>query len=107
MVIEKNTNNCMDVVYRDILAISFDINDTFKSITDKFYKVMRKNKICQGTWTETGSRQVANPEWCAAYLIFETHVMTSWKWQLLLNDPPKDLLAYGTKPSKKRKYANK
>jgi len=86
-------------VYNDIQAIEFDINDSFKMLMDKFYVVMRKHGICQGTWNESGTgRCVSNPEWVMSYQAFKSHIESRWMWASLMTEPPKDLLAYGKKP---------
>ena len=91
---------CKDIaaVYKDVNSIKVNINDSFKDLLEKFYKVMRKHGIKQGTWTENGSRLSSNGEWCMCYQVFRVRVDSEWMWFTLLNEPPKDLLAYGKRP---------
>jgi hypothetical protein len=44
----------LEAVYKDINAIEINENDSFKTSMDKFYKVMRKYGIKQGTWSGNG-----------------------------------------------------
>lgn len=89
----------LEDVYKDIHAIKIDINDSFKTSLDKFYEVMRKHGICQGTWVGNG-RQCNTPEWCMCFEVFKAHKILSLDIWLMLNEPPEDLLAYGEKPKK-------
>ena len=89
----------IDHIYRDIVAIKIDGKDSFNSLLKKFYDVMRKWGICQGTWTDNG-RSCNNAEWNMCYTIFQQHINLELTWYGLLNEPPKDLLAYGKEPKK-------
>lgn len=93
----------MGEIYRDIHAIQFDISDTFGSLMEKFYAIMRNHGICQGTWSEGGGRTISNPEWCMCSQVFRHHIDQKWNWTFLMSTPPSDLLAYGIKPKSKVK----
>lgn len=88
----------LDAIFKDIIDIKIDANDSFKSSMDKFYAVMRKWGICQGTWTEHGSRVCNNAEWNMCFSVFHKHKMLSFDVWMVLSTPPEDLLAYGKKP---------
>lgn len=89
----------LDAIYKDLLAIKINQTDSFKSSMDKFYAVMRKWGICQGTWSGNG-RAIATAEWNMCFMVFKAHrngYMDLWQ---CISTPPKDLLAYGKKPEK-------
>lgn len=92
----KKSNKSLDLgkVYQDIMSINITGNDSFKSSLDKFYEVMRKHGICQGEWTENGSRRVCNPEWTLCYSAYKQHKILAFDIFECLNTPPDDLLAY-------------
>lgn len=96
-------NKDLNAIYKDILGIKIEINDSFQTSLDKFYKVMRKWGIKQGTWNENGGRSVCTPEWNMCFQVFKEHKISSLDIWLILNTPPKDLLAYGIKPKIKKK----
>jgi hypothetical protein len=96
----------LDEIYRDLLAIKIDANDSFKSSMDKFYDVMRKWGICQGTWTENGSRFVNTAEWNMCFQVFKSNKILALDTWLILSEPPEDLLAYGKEPKRKKKQTN-
>lgn len=85
-------------VYKDIIAIKIGHKDSFKTSLNKFYGVMRKHGIKQGTWCDNGSRLISNPEWNMCYDTFKSHKVLSLDLWLSMSEPPKDLLAYGKKP---------
>ena len=89
-------------VYSDILSIKIEMSDSFETSLNKFYDVMRKHGICQGTWSKNG-RTVSNAEWIMCYNIFKSHKLMALDIFLILNEPPEDLLAYGENPHKKDK----
>lgn len=89
-------------INKDIMAIKISHNDSFKTMMNKFYAVMRKWKICQGTWTENGGRICNNYEWTMCFEVFKSHKLLSYDIWLALTEPPKDLLAYGPKPKQKK-----
>lgn len=90
----KNLGN----IYKDILNIEVKVTDSFKSLLDKFYDVMRKWGIKQGIWNEFGGRSINNPEWSMCWEVFKSHKILAFDLWLSMNQPPKDLLAYGKKP---------
>lgn len=101
-MIEKNelAQNLGDL-YKDIHAIKINKTDSFNTLVKKFYLVMEKHGICQGTWSENG-RTFANPEWCMCWHTFKSNVESAFNIMYLLSSPPKKLLAYGKKPKIKK-----
>jgi len=95
-------NQKLNEIYRDILGIEVKSTDSFKSLTNKFYEVMRKWGIKQGTWSEDGSICICNAEWNMCFQIFKQHKIISFDVWECLKTPPKDLLAYGKKPKKSK-----
>lgn len=95
-------NKNLDKIYKDIIAIEVNLDDSFKTLLSKFYAVMRKWGIKQGTWTSHNSRLINNAEWNMCYQVFRNHKISQFDWQMCLNTPPKDLLAYGKKPKIKK-----
>jgi hypothetical protein len=101
MIKEKSDfANNLDEIYRDLLNIKIDANDSFKSSMDKFYEVMRKWGICQGTWSENG-RAICNAEWIMCYQVFKERKLLALNMFLMMAEPPEDLIAYGQKPKEK------
>ena len=90
----------LENIYNDILSIEISMDDSFRTSLDKFYNVMRKWGICQGTWTENG-RTVCTAEWNMCWQVFKVQKLQILDIFLVLNDPPEDLLAYGKNPTKK------
>lgn len=92
-------NKNLENIYKDILGIKIKVTDSFQSSLDKFYKVMRKWGIKQGTWSENG-RTACNAEWIMCFSVFKQHKILALDIWLCLNNPPKDLLAYGDEPKR-------
>lgn len=86
-------------IYQDILDIKIDSKDSFQSMMNKFYDVMRKWKICQGTWSENG-RTCNNAEWNMCFAVFKQHKILAFDIWLALSNPPEDLRAYGKEPKR-------
>jgi hypothetical protein len=89
----------LNAVYKDIMAIEIQPTDTFISMMDRFYAVMRKWGICQGTWSTNG-RLCNTAEWNMCYSVFKLHKIMALDIWLVLNEPPEDLRAYGRCPHK-------
>ena len=103
-VIEKSTlAQGMGDVLKDLNDITIYHKDSIETLMNKFYAIMRKWGICQGEWTENGSRICANPEWVLCWEYFKNMKILSLDLWLALSTPPKDLLAYGSKPKTRKK----
>lgn len=88
----------LDGIYKDIMKIKIEPEDSFITSMNKFYEVMRKWGICQGTWLERGGRSCCTPEWNMCYMVFKENKMMQFDMWMTLTDPPEDLMAYGKKP---------
>jgi hypothetical protein len=93
----------MGKIFKDIIDIEITLDDSFQCMLNKFYDVMRKYSICQGTWTETGGRAIANPEWTICFKAFLMHKQSVIDFRMLLAELPPELLAYDKKPKSKSK----
>ena len=87
----------MEAIYKELQSIKVEENDTIKILFNKFYDVMRKWGICQGTWTANG-RSVCNAEWCMCQMVFKNNIESQLNLWELMNSVPSDLEAYGIKP---------
>lgn len=86
------------LIYNEVNSIEIKPTDTHESSLNKFYKIMRKHGIKHGTWSEDGIGVIsANPEWVMLYDVFKNKIDTYYIFANLLQNPPKDLLAYGKK----------
>lgn len=99
MIEKSDLTEKLGSVYKDISNIEITADDSFNSLMKKFYAVMTKYGICQGTWSENG-RICNNPEWCICYSSFERWVNLKFNILSLMNEPPKHLLAYGKEPKR-------
>jgi hypothetical protein len=85
-------------VAEDIIKIKFKRSDTLSSCLKKFYDVMRKHGIKQGTPTcndegEEVGRIVANFEWTMCYALFVKHITDFFTWEDIFSTKiPEDLL---------------
>lgn len=102
-VIEKSGKaEILGDIYKDINAIKIEATDSFDTLVKKFYKVMGKHGICQGTWSENGKgRLTDNPEWCMCWNTFKSNIEAKLTLFYLFSNPPKKLLAYGEQPKSK------
>jgi hypothetical protein len=81
----------LNKIYMDILSIKIDSKDSFESMINKFYEVMRKHGIKHGTKTESGSICVVNAAWNMCWAVYISHKMTALDIWMLLSDVPNDL----------------
>jgi hypothetical protein len=84
-------------VYTDINAIEITVDDSFKSLMEKFYSVMTKHGICQGVWSENG-RTIHTAEWCFCWNVFRGNIDSKLGLMSIMQEPPEHLLAYGPEP---------
>lgn len=90
---KKETAEMLNLIYKDILSIKIKPEDSFKSSMDKFYDIMRKYGICQGTKTENGVT-INNAEWNMCFAVFKNHKILAFDVWLVLSTPPSDLKYY-------------
>lgn len=85
---------------QDIINFNSKRKDlTLAAAMKKFYGIMKKHGITQGEWDENGSgRLICNPEWTMCLTLFMNIHHATHKMETILTSPPKELLAYGTKP---------
>ncbi|MBR9682617.1 MAG: hypothetical protein GOV02_02990 [Candidatus Aenigmarchaeota archaeon] len=70
-----------------------------KTLKEKFYNIMRENGIKEGEWSKNGNgRCVANYEWTMCKTLFLNQIRGALEMSLLF-DAPKDLDAYGERPT--------
>lgn len=88
----------LNKIYKDLLNIKITKKDSFETSMKKFYAVMRKWGICQGTYDKNGNGiLVNNPEWNMCFNVFWTNHISTFNIWLALSTPPKDLRAYNKK----------
>lgn len=81
----------MSKVSKDIIELKFDDDDTIKDCYEKFFKLMIKHNIKQGTETEHGILR-DNYEWTACVLIFKDRLLSHIDCQFTFGDViPKEL----------------
>jgi len=84
----------MAVVAKDILNIKMSDDDGLKKSYRKFYKVMRKHGIKQGTKVGGGTR-MSNPEWVICEALFKERMKDNIHYFNILGmNVPKDLTRY-------------
>ena len=91
-------------IYKDVSGIEINSEDTLQGLMNKFYAVMKKHGICQGNWTEGGSRRFSTPEWAVCWILFRSQIDHKFMWIGLMDESiPEQLLAYGEKPQTETK----
>lgn len=92
----KGKNASLAKVFSDIQDIKIKKSDSFNTMRRKFYDVMRKHGIKQGTKNKHGQLMVNNPEWQASEFLFEEQIRSFVALTLCLEcfETPKDLEAY-------------
>lgn len=81
-------------VFKNIQDLQIERSDSFNSIRRKFFDVMRKYGIKQGTKTKHGT-EVNNPEWEACEQLLERKIMDFYTWERCsCFKTPKDLQNY-------------
>lgn len=74
----------------DIIGIKFEDSDTLQDCMNKFYDIMRKHGIKEGTPSKNG-RTVARYEWTMCFELFKEMLKSYFTVRTLLNDTPEDL----------------
>ena len=92
----KGKKALLSKVFSDIQDLPIKNSDSFNKIRRKFYDIMRKHGIKQGTRNRNGSIAVNNPEWQAAEWLLEERIRNFVALELCLDcfKTPKDLEAY-------------
>lgn len=83
----------LDAVAQDIIHMPVDREtDSFNSIRNKFYDIMRKHSIKQGTKLPEGKGTVRNnPAWQGAEDMFIARVYGELQFQFSMSETPEDL----------------
>jgi len=82
----------MSRVAKDIISLNFNSKMTLRQVENKFFQIMRKHKIKQGTKGRNGVL-INNFEWTMCYELFLSRIEDYFRWcQFLADDVPKDLL---------------
>ncbi len=85
----------MRKIAKDIIETKFLTQVEIRSITKKFYNIMRRHGIKQGIKSECGEGTIiSNPEWTICKQLFLGNVNSELELTLLLGSTPKDLQAY-------------
>lgn len=92
----KGKKSLLSKVFLDIQELPIKNSDSFNTIRRKFYDVMRKHGIKQGTREKKGAITISNPEWKAAEWLLEERIRNFVSLGLCLScfKTPRDLEAY-------------
>lgn len=82
----------MKEVAKEIIEIKIKKEDTLESLMEKFYFIMRKYNIKQGTWVGN-ARQLENPDWVMCEVLFIDRIQSFFGFYHFYNPVPKDLEA--------------
>lgn len=95
--IECKNMNKIRVVAKDIITTKFLIKSEVIRINNRFYKIMRKHGICEGTRTKNRTGRLCNNfEWTISRELFLNQVKDKLDVgaSLLALGIPEDLLSY-------------
>ena len=86
------SNDKMKEIAKEILQLRFKPNDTLKSCSKKFYDIMAKHGIKQGTqsYNDKGEESgilMNNFEWTMCHELFKTTIMNYFMWEGILKVP--------------------
>jgi hypothetical protein len=84
----KNTS--VGAVAEDIIHMKFKSSDTIQGCMKKFYTIMRRYGIKQGTKVGIGIQR-SNPEWTICFTMFKNTFTCYLDINDLFNKAPKDL----------------
>ena len=92
----KKTMTKMEKVSKDIINIKFDKKDTLKGCLEKFFAILRKYNIHQGTpqFNDKGEvvgRACNNYDYTMCQTLFFDRVSAFFEWQLNFEEIPKDI----------------
>ncbi len=101
---KSQTAQNLEAVAQDLLAINIKPTYPYNYLMQKFYTVMRKHGIKQGTWCKNGiGRQCDSAEWSICSVFFHKLIDDSKIFQQITSKVPQDLMAYGKQPKLKTK----
>lgn len=82
-------------IFEDINSLKIKPSDSFNSVRRKFFDIMRKHSIKQGTKLPNGAIECNNPEWEACEQLLERKIIDSYTWERCSSfKTPKDLESY-------------
>lgn len=86
----------MRKVAEAIISIKVEPSDTIEGLHKKFFSVMRKYGIKEGTTLKNGCRQCNTPEWTMCLYLFEAQIKNGINLAHLIGSiqTPKSLLSY-------------
>lgn len=80
-------------VAHDLVNMPVNQKDTLVALRKRFYRIMRKHNVKQGTRLPDGRIRCNNPEWQAAEDIYAQRVHSELNLMSLLNAVPNDLIS--------------
>lgn len=83
----------LGAVAHELINMPVKPEDSLHTLRQRFYSIMRKHGVKQGTETENGGRLCNNPDWQGAEDIFAARLHSELTMMALMHDVPKDLLA--------------
>ncbi len=86
-------NKLMCSLAEEIIRLEIENSDTIGSIKKRFYSIMRKYGIKEGTMAGKNVRLVANPDWVMAKQLFVSEIADHFRRIGIFESIPKDLEA--------------
>ena len=87
----KKNAQVIGIVAKDIIHMKFKSSDTIQGCMKKFYTIMRRYGIKQGTKVGNGIQQRSNPEWTICFTLFKNSLTCYFDISDLFDKAPKDL----------------
>ena len=84
----------MRAVASDIIKKKFLSKKELKQLTSKFYAIMNKHGIKQGTRIEPNAVQISNAEWTMCQDLFMKKIDSQLQTAFIFDKLPKELEAY-------------
>lgn len=90
----KQSIQFMNKVAGDIIKTKIEYEETMEEIMSKFYSIMRKHGIKQGTKTKGGGTLCNNFEWTMCKALFLMVIHDNLNMHEMLSGIPEDLKYY-------------
>lgn len=85
-------NRKMNGIAKEIITMKLTNRDTFKTIYNRFYKIMRKYGIKQGTESKNGNSVLRNNyEWTMCWTLLKSNIDSKVTLDSIFLDVPKNL----------------
>lgn len=78
-------------VAKDLIDLKVKPTDSFASLRRRFFTIMRKHGVKQGTKIKGGGILCNNPDWQGAEDIFAARLRSAFEWAAICDEIPKDL----------------